>query len=67
MMEAISSAFRIAEEKFFSESFWLPEKYSWKDYELDPNDGMYIAQPRHLVYVVPCAIAIFFTRQLFER
>lgn len=66
-METFSSAINSAYDRLFYEGFWLPKNLTWKDFELNPNDGIYVAQPRHLIYVFACALVIFCIRQLFER
>ncbi|KAF6036432.1 CERS5 [Bugula neritina] len=55
------------EEKFFSEWFWLPENITWKDFENIPGEGIYIPQPKDILYCIPVAVVIFCARIFFER
>ncbi|XP_067932408.1 ceramide synthase 5-like [Watersipora subatra] len=54
-------------EMFFSESFWIPKGFTWKDYENNAEDGIYIPQTKDLLYCIPTAIVVFVVRKLFER
>ncbi|XP_067931681.1 ceramide synthase 5-like [Watersipora subatra] len=66
-MEWLYSVYNRTQDWLFSEWFWLPATIHWKDYKNSPSDGVYIAQPRDLLYCIPVAVAIFFIRRLFER
>lgn len=65
-MEALHGGYGTLTDWFFSESFWLPPGIKWKDFE-NRDDGIYVAQPRDLLYSIPMAVVLFCVRQLFER
>jgi len=51
----------------WNEQFWLPKNTTWKDFLELKQQGIYVPEVHHLVYVYPLAGLIYITRLLFER
>lgn len=55
------------QDAFWDKSFWLAPNVTWEDLENKDGSDVYIAQPRDLWAVIPCACVIFAARFMFER
>ncbi|KAK3776555.1 hypothetical protein RRG08_037061 [Elysia crispata] len=62
MADVLHSAYNF----FWSESFWLPNNYSWEQLR-NTDDGIYRAQFRDLIVALYLAVVISAVRMFFER
>lgn len=52
---------------FWSEHFWLPERYTWKDLENVPGSNIYIAQSSDVLWSIPLGILFLGIRYVYEQ
>jgi len=59
--------FNSFQDAFWDKRFWLAPNVTWDDLRNTEDSDMYMAQPRDLWVVIPCACVIFAARSIFER
>lgn len=53
-------------EIFWSETFWFPEGYTWKDLENVSGSQIYLPQNGDILWSIPLGFLLLGIRYLFE-
>ncbi|XP_060584378.1 ceramide synthase 5-like isoform X2 [Ruditapes philippinarum] len=55
------------EQFIWSETFWFPEGYTWKDMENVPGSNIYLPNRNDMLWSIPLGIILWGVRYIFEQ